>query len=239
MDVAHARHRRFRKYIPRWILTIRTAFLATRNLLKQQGLYRTIATGRPIARDGTPIPWFTYGAIAYLDQFDFSTLDVFEYGSGNSTLFWQACARRVVSVEDDPTWFAEIETQIDRSRVDYRLVPASEDYVSAVSGRTYDIIVIDGSHREECVAPAIRSLNAGGFIILDNADWFPGPSAELRAAGLLEIDFTGFGPINSYTSTTSMFIRREAELAPLGAQPRVGLGGMPENVRPLSGTGSS
>jgi hypothetical protein len=225
---------RARRFVPRWALTIRAAILSVLNLMKVQGHFRTIVSGRPIAPDGSPTPWFTYSAIAYLEQFDFSNRDVFEFGSGNSTLYWQSRVRSVVAVEDDPTWFAEIDAQLDHSRVDYRLITAKGEYVQTVSGGEYDLIIIDGSHREDCVGPAIASLKAGGMIILDNADWFPDQAGQLRDANLLEVDFTGFGPINRYTSTTSLFMKRDVRLTPKDVQPRVGRGGLSQNVRPTS-----
>ena len=33
------------------------------------------------------MPWYTYPVIEYLQQFDFSKLTVFEYGSGNSSCY--------------------------------------------------------------------------------------------------------------------------------------------------------
>jgi hypothetical protein len=56
----------------------------------------------PIDGDGNPTPWYTYPAIAYLSQLDFSERIVFEYGSGNSTLWRGARSKRVVSVESAP-----------------------------------------------------------------------------------------------------------------------------------------
>src|SRR5688572_10403591 len=50
---------------------------------------------------GQPIPWYTYPAIEFIRQLDFSQSTVFEYGSGNSTMFWAASAARVISVEED------------------------------------------------------------------------------------------------------------------------------------------
>jgi hypothetical protein len=55
----------------------------------------------PVDAHGEPVPWYTYPAIDYLRQLDFSDKTVFEYGSGYSTLFWASAARRVVSVEED------------------------------------------------------------------------------------------------------------------------------------------
>jgi hypothetical protein len=231
-----SRHPRLRRFMPRSALAARSAALSIRNLMKEQGHLRTIFSGRPVDPEGSPTPWFTYGAIAYLAQFDLADRDVFEFGSGNSTLFWQSRARSVVSVEDDPVWYREIQAQIDHTRVDHRLITSPHDYVTSVSTRTFDIIVIDGSHREQCVAPAIAALRSGGMIILDNADWFPDQAQRLREEDLIEVDFTGFGPINRYTSTTSLFLRRDVQLRPIGVQPRVGRGGLPQNVRTSRGT---
>ena len=33
-------------------------------------------------KDGNPIPWYTYPAIEYLSQFDYSDKEIFEYGCG-------------------------------------------------------------------------------------------------------------------------------------------------------------
>ena len=41
-------------------------------------------------------------------------------------------------------------------------------YLSAVHGRLYDIIVIDGLYRDRCFENAIEYINIGGYIILDN-----------------------------------------------------------------------
>jgi hypothetical protein len=65
----------------------------------------------------------------------------------------------------------------------------------------------------------------GGMIVLDNADWLPESSRLLREAGLIEIDMTGFSPINDYTSTTSLYLHRAFRFAPLlERQPTPGIG---------------
>ena len=54
-----------------------------------------------VDKDNNPIPWYTYPAIEYLKQLDFSEKSIFEYGSGNSTIFWSKVAKSVISVEND------------------------------------------------------------------------------------------------------------------------------------------
>jgi hypothetical protein len=43
--------------------------------------------------------------------------------------------------------------------------------------------------------------------------------------GYIEIDFHGFGPINDYTWTTSLFLDREIALEPKSIQPTIPIGG--------------
>jgi hypothetical protein len=59
---------------------------------------RTVAQ----AADGTPLPWYTYPAIDFLTQRDFSGKNVLEFGGGQSTLWWSARARSVLTIEEDP-----------------------------------------------------------------------------------------------------------------------------------------
>ena len=62
----------------------------------------------PIDRRGRPVPWYTWPAVEYLEQLDFSGRKVFEYGSGNSTLWWAERVREVISCEHDPVWHAAL-----------------------------------------------------------------------------------------------------------------------------------
>jgi hypothetical protein len=53
----------------------------------------------------------------------------------------------------------------------------------------------------------VIQLAGGMMIILDNSDWFPETVDVLRSTlGWFELDFHGFGPINGYTWTTTIFI---------------------------------
>src|SRR5262245_9536558 len=69
-------------------------------------------TQAALTANGEPLPWYTYPAIAYLAQLDFSGSDVFEYGSGNSSRYWAQRARTVASVESDPAWFQVISLDL-------------------------------------------------------------------------------------------------------------------------------
>jgi len=181
-----------------------------------------------VDRDGEPIPWYTYPAIEYIKQLDFSGKSVFEYGSGNSSLFWGKIARNVVSVEGNKQWYEQIHPLLDKHNKTF-LIENKAEYVSLPDkmNAKFDVIIIDGEYRDDCVDPAIRYLNPGGMIILDNSDWYTDAAQRLRDADMIQIDMSGFGPINAYTWTTSFFLRRDFSFKPKYAvQPIASIAGI-------------
>lgn len=71
--------------------------------LAKNGWYESLRACRSVGLSG-PLPWLTYPGIAALERIDFSSARVFEYGAGNSSLWWAAHAREVIGVEYDPAW---------------------------------------------------------------------------------------------------------------------------------------
>ncbi len=100
----------FRKYVPG--LFVLGKFLSLmfsgRSYLRKAGYHRSVATKRPVRADGSPIPFMNYSIIDFLDERLNRSLALFEYGSGNSTLFFAARVGSVVSVESDPRWYEEV-----------------------------------------------------------------------------------------------------------------------------------
>lgn len=162
----------------------------------------------PFDRNLNPLPWYTYPGIEYLQQFDFTGCTVFEYGSGNSSRFWSNLARSVVSIESDPDWYQTGLQYLSPNRT-LLLKTEKDEYVNAIhhGDVQYEIIVIDGEYRFNCAIEAMTRVKKGGFILLDNSDWFPGTARFLRESGFSQVDFIGAGPINSYAWCTSLFFR--------------------------------
>lgn len=171
----------------------------------------------PVDANGQPLPWYTYPAIQYLSQLDLTDRDAFEFGSGNGSLFWARQLRSLVSIESDPQWHDLIVRQ-KHSNQQVLLVEDLERYPTAIDrqDRKFDLIIVDGKRRKPCAEAALRCLATNGMIILDNSDWYPQTAELLRRAGLIQIDFTGYGPVNNYTWTTSLFLTRGVELKPIG-----------------------
>ena len=168
-------------------------------------------------KNGDPIPWYTYPAIEYLSQFDYSSKKVLEYGCGYSSLFWAKRAKQVVSIEDNRQWYEKWCAEFKKDNLDIRWRDEGEIYEMAAfeDSQKYDVIVIDGKRRWQCAEAAVKALEQGGMIILDDSDRI-NTSEEyvkaveiLRQADLLQVDFYGFCPMNNYTKTTSVFFCRD------------------------------
>lgn len=182
-------------------------------LAHDYGQFRTIREWSCLDRAGQPIPWYTYPATEYLSHIDFSTMRVFEFGSGNSSLWWAKRSNSLTSVESDQQWFRRVNQARESGlKFDYRLAESETDYLAAAGLKEADIVIIDGKCRSKCAdafLAACKENTAGGavMVIFDNADWYPNTIQKMRQElGWVQIDFHGFGPINAYTWTTSCFI---------------------------------
>ncbi len=185
---------------------------------------------KPINNKLEAIPWFTYPSIEYLNAMDLSQKSVFEYGSGNSTIYWTKRAKYVTSVESNKNWYDYIKGLLKRTR--YILETNKQNYINSIkkTGKKFDLIIVDGDYRDECVKVAINYLKNGGFIILDNSDWFQKSSKFLTNNNLIEINFNGFAPSNHYTSTTSFYLTRDFVYKRLNKNKLTHIGGITPNV---------
>lgn len=96
-------------------------------------------------------------------------MNVFEYGSGHSTLYLQGRVKRLVSVEHDIRWYDHIKNKIKKA--DYALLHP-EEYPESILNypKGFDLIIIDGIYRERCARAARQKINQGGYIILDDSE---------------------------------------------------------------------
>jgi precorrin-6B methylase 2 len=120
---------------------------------------------------------------------------VFEYGSGSSTVYWARRAARVVSVEHDEEWYHRVEDLLKRrslTNCTYILrmpvplsagAPASarsaampdrdfSSYVHAIDAypdQSFDLVVVDGRARIDCLYRSIPKVRPGGCLVLDNS----------------------------------------------------------------------
>ncbi|GAB3247776.1 hypothetical protein GCM10027347_03650 [Larkinella harenae] len=203
-----------------------------KTLSREFGHFKSAKKWQSIDKNEKPIPWYTYPAIEFINQLDLSDKTVFEYGSGNSTLFWASRCRKVVAIESNKEWYNTIRSRLPQN-VTYHLIEDQDAYINAIHQypEPFDIIIVDGDARFRCTASALNQLTPTGFFILDNSDWHPKSSKLLRESGLIEIDMAGFNPINGYTTTTSFYLSRQVDFKPANdRQPVHGIGSMPNSA---------
>lgn len=196
--------------------------------LYQYGFFKSMKLKQSIDANGRPIPWYTYPAKEFLDQFDFSALRVFEFGCGNSSLWWAERVQKVVSVESSLEWRNTVAKSA-KPNMEILLCETKAKYLQSLEelDEIFDIIIIDGLYRYDCIKPTIKKFSGNGLIIVDNADWHPDLLAELRQKlDLIQVDFAGFGPINNYTWVTTVLISRNFRFKTFASQPKFCLGGI-------------
>jgi len=139
-------------------------------------------------------------------------MDVFEFGSGNSTLWWAERVASVMSVEHDPHWAEQIAARIPEN-VTLHHVPLEEDgdYCRTTS-RTrhkFHVIVIDGRDRVNCARHCLHALRDDGVVIWDDSQRSRYRSGYrfLGRRHFKQLTFSGLGPMAPAPWETSVFYR--------------------------------
>ena len=116
--------------------------------------------------NGLIFPWYTEGFLDELVKWDIKNWKVFEYGAGDSTIWWKSKAKLVYSVDSNREWANKTNSFFSDDKtifMEYPLTLIEED--------KFDCIIIDGDPvlwRDECTEIALKSIKVGGILIIDN-----------------------------------------------------------------------
>ena len=186
--------------------------------LLETGWLRSMSCRQAVDAEGFPIPWITYPALDFLKRKISGSMTVFEYGSGNSTLWWSRRVNRVVSCEHDKEWYAAMRSRMPANTTYLlRRAKGSSAYADEITNYVdaFDILVIDGRDRINCARKGVGALHADGVILWDNSDreeYEPGYGL-LVELGFRRLDFWGMGPLSTRRWCTSFFYRAHNCLA--------------------------
>ena len=152
------------------------------------------------------MPMYTYPCYEWLNSIDWNDSKVFEYGTGYSTIWWQNKNVDYHAVEDNKQWHDMIE---DKTNIEYK--PGHHKYIESIYKYDFkfDVIVIDGVVRFDCIKPALEKIKDDGIIIFDNTDWHKDSKEELDKSDLIPIHFHGFKPLHVDSETTSCYVNRK------------------------------
>ena len=172
------------------------------------GFLESVRTQIPVNGSGETMPMYTYPCYEYLNSMNWEGADVFEYGTGFSTVWWKNHGANIYGVEHNKNWYKKINGKelgyitLENSIYNY---PHSIN----IFDKQFDVIVIDGLVRYQCVAPALKNLKSGGIIIFDNSDWHSNTKELLDTKDLIPIHFHGFKPTHVDSQTTSVYMHKE------------------------------
>lgn len=128
--------------------------------------------------NGLIMPWLTKGALDEICTWDLQRKRVFEYGVGQSTLWWASKCEWLYGVDTNADWVQAIHDRVI-SKSSVACIPVKDIYIVSIRAfNPIDIVVIDGDFRDSCIWEAINKLRPGGKLIIDNwlqpsVDWMP------------------------------------------------------------------
>ena len=166
------------------------------------------------------LPWFSYAAIDFLEDYLRSEMRVFEFGSGGSTLFFGARCAAVAGVEDDANWRQLVLSKAEErglGNIVLRHAPfdfaqrsgfETSEYLNAVRESRADVIVVDGNDpsfefRPICFRAAEAEIAAGGIIIVDDSWRYTELRSDNRARRV-EV-FESVGPARFGVTSTDVY----------------------------------
>jgi len=143
-----------------------------RSSTQRKHLFRWIRSLKNNYLFDTPSPWLVFDAIDYIKPRLFKGMNVFEYGSGGSTLFWIYYGANVVSIEYDPQFYKFMKKKLlPNKSMDYRLIiPDIADH--------YDEF-FDLSNPEKYYSSDTTFHNYDFFNYVTQIDAFPDESFDL------------------------------------------------------------
>lgn len=188
---------------------------------------------RADAAVGVSAPWWNRHALRYLDSQIKRGDRVFEWGSGGSTAWLLSKGAKVISIEDDVEWVEKVRANCPEA--DLRAIPGVgsgkiketflqgephemdrryfDDYVAAIDefpADSFDVVIIDGVCRVECLQRALGKVRPGGLIVVDDTDMKPYRYRYLKkyVPGWKKASFAGF-KVSKDLRETSFFRRPE------------------------------
>ena len=213
-----------KRFLPRslWggLRRVGTACITPFRFSWRSGHLRSSLGCKPVDRQGQPLPWYSYPAIDFLLQREHHGVRVLEFGAGYSTLWWAAQGARVTAFEGDAAWMQRLSTMLPDGEgapcvylVTLETAQACADeiagHLATEADASFDVVVIDGLHREAMVPLARRYVARDGVIVVDNADGY-GMQAAFSDSGRMRVDFFGHAPGVVLPHATSMWFTEES-----------------------------
>jgi predicted O-methyltransferase YrrM len=167
-------------------------------------------------------PWWPYEATTWMAEHLPGGARVFEYGGGGSTLWLEDQGAEVTVIEHHDEWAQQLAVLAPNTRVIKhgagtvgKITSVVEpgffdDYVTCVADEpddSFDLVIVDGRARVECVRRSMPKVKPGGLLVLDDTGRPRYRPAIMLLAGWERHVFQGFKPGDRCPAETSVWRR--------------------------------
>ena len=118
--------------------------------------------------------WVTYLAKEWLEKTLCPEWRGFEWGSGQGTVWLAHRISSLISLEHDKSWFTQAGEAVrcaGVSNVTRIYEPNLKTYAEVIGKYgLFDIVLVDGRNRVECMKNCVGHVASGGIVVLDNSE---------------------------------------------------------------------
>lgn len=163
-------------------------------------------------------PWMCRPVVEKLEKLVTPGMRILEWGSGGSTVFFAEKGAEVICVEHDASWVKLLKSELVRrklsARVSINQIDLTANYVDIVDELSggFDLVVVDGRRRVECVSKAHNRVVPGGWLVLDDSDREAYSPAYEQLAGWHKLVLKGSRPETKVDPQTTMWQRPLSDL---------------------------
>ena len=192
-------------------------------LRNEFGFLESSRSSIPVDGYGNVMPLYSYPCYEYIRSMDWKNANIFEFGCGYSSIWWDNVDANVYGVDSNDEWINKIQSSVN-GHLNIELANDGEEYTTSIYRHNlkYDVIVIDGMYRYDCVEPSLDCLANDGMVILDNSEWHTNTKELLDNSDLMPVHFHGMKPIHVDIETTSCYMSRAFNRTPKSILPMGG-----------------
>jgi hypothetical protein len=185
--------------------------LRLNSTLSGYGWFQSFKIKSSVDKNGQPIPWCTYPFIEFMEPRLKKEFTVLEFGSGNSTLWYAKKVAKIKCVEHDKGWYEKVRKELSGNiEIVYKELQYNGEYSKEAKDEKYDVIIVDGRDRINCLFNSLKALKEGGVFVFDNSElkqYVAKIDEFCSVNNFKKIDFVGMAPISVHRTATSILYR--------------------------------
>ena len=154
------------------------------------------------------MPLLTWPLLDFLKTIDLSKNELFELGSGNSTIWLSKVFNKVKSFETNKDWYEILKPKLN-SNVTLNFTTLEKIYECSFEFKKEDWLLIDFAGKRSKFIKKLIELSDNCLpaqVILDNSEWYRNGAELLIERGYFEIPFFGFKSGEKNISCSSIFL---------------------------------